>query len=104
MGFIRYKLFQKNYKLYANASRFILSSVFIIPMTTSFSSWNCSLNIQNGPSTLDLFAYSSLYSCFSILRPIAFCISELYSAIVLCDLYCKNCYRNRLQIKYYNNI
>ena len=49
-------------KLYANASKFILSSVFIIPVTTSFSIWNCSLNIPNGPSTPDLLAYSSLYS------------------------------------------
>ena len=44
-------------KLYANASKFILSSVFTIPVTTSFSIWNCSLNIPNGPSTLDLLAY-----------------------------------------------
>ena len=71
-------------RLYASASRFILSSVFIIPMTISFSSWNCSLNIPNGPSTLDLFAYSSLYFCFSILWFIAFCNSEPYSVIVLC--------------------
>ena len=71
-------------KLYASASKFILSSVFTIPMTTSFSIWNCSLNIPNGHSTLDLLAYSSLYSCFSILWFIAFCISEPYSVRVLC--------------------
>ena len=35
-------------------------------------------------STLDLFAYSSSYSCFSILCFIAFCNSEPYSVIVLC--------------------
>ena len=40
-------------KLYASASKYILSSVFTIPMTTSFSIWNCYLNIPNGPLTLD---------------------------------------------------
>ena len=42
-------------RLYVGASRFILSSVFIIPVATSFSSCNCFLNISNGPSTLYLF-------------------------------------------------
>ena len=63
--------------LYAGASRFCLSSVFTTLITISCSMWICSLNIPNDSYTHVLFSNSFLYSSFSILWCIVFCIFSL---------------------------